>query len=88
MLQKLDRLAESSYYGTLSMSILIGSAMGGIMAYFASEKQSLLLVVIGLLVTMGNLVSNIAQLPVKFLVRMSLVAVVVNTLIILISVFL
>lgn len=85
MLQKLDELAQRGYYGMLSVSILVGSVMGGIMAMFALEKGSLFLMAIGLAVTMANLVLSIAQSPPRWVVRAFVVSLLVNTAIILIS---
>ncbi|GIV27495.1 MAG: hypothetical protein KatS3mg027_1309 [Bacteroidia bacterium] len=86
MLQKLDELAEKGYYGMMSTAILCGSVMGGIMAMFALEKNSILLLAIGLAFTMANLVINIAQSPPKWIVRTFVASLIVNTLIILICV--
>ncbi|GAB4208825.1 MAG: hypothetical protein Fur0023_20680 [Bacteroidia bacterium] len=86
MLQKLDEFAEKGYYGMISIAILLGSVMGGIMAMFALEKDSLFLMAVGLAFTMANLVLSIAQSPPKWIVRALLLSVMVNTLIILISV--
>jgi len=85
MLQKLDEFAEKGYYGMMSMAILIGSVMGGIMAMFTLERNNLFLLAIGLAVTMANLVLSISQAPSKWLVRGLVTCVVVNTLIIIIS---
>lgn len=85
MLQKLDELTERAYYGVLSMAILIGSVMGGIMAMYVSEKSNMLLLSIGLAVTMANLVFNIAQMPAKWIVRALIASVLINTLIILLT---
>jgi hypothetical protein len=85
MLQKLDEFAEKGYYGIISISILAGSVMGGIMAMFALEKGSLFLMAIGLAFTMANLVLSIAQAPAKWIVRGLLLSILVNVLIIIIT---
>ena len=85
MLQKLDEFAEKGYYGMMSMAILLGSVMGGIMAMFTLERNNLFLLAIGLAVTMANLVLSIGQAPAKWLVRGLVTCVIVNTLIIIIS---
>lgn len=85
MLQKLDEFAEKGYYGMMSMAILLGSVMGGIMAMFTLERNNLFLLAIGLAVTMANLVLSIGQAPAKWLVRGLVICVIVNTLIIIIS---
>ncbi len=87
MLQKLDEFAEKGYYGMLSVSILVGSVMGGIMAMFALEKESLFLMALGLAFTMANLVTSIAQSPARWIVRVFVLSVLVNVLIILITSF-
>lgn len=86
MLHKLDEMAEKAYYGMMSMSILIGSVMGGIMAMFALEKDNLFLMAIGLAFTMANLVLSIAQSPPKWIVRSLLSSFLINTIIILICI--
>jgi hypothetical protein len=85
MLQKLDEFAEKGYYGMMSMAILLGSVMGGIMAMFTLERNNLFLLAIGLAVTMANLVLSISQAPAKWLVRGLVTCVIVNALIIIIS---
>ena len=85
MLQKLDEFAEKGYYGMMSMAILLGSVMGGIMAMFTLERNNLFLLAIGFAVTMANLVLSISQAPAKWLVRGLVICVIVNTLIIIIS---
>ena len=85
MLQKLDEFAEKGYYGMMSMAILLGSVMGGIMAMFTLQRNNLFLLAIGLAVTMANLVLSIGQAPAKWLVRGLVICVIVNTLIIIIS---
>ncbi|RME15143.1 MAG: hypothetical protein D6799_06355 [Bacteroidetes bacterium] len=85
MLQRLDELAEKGYYGMISIAILLGSVMGGIMAMFTLEKDSLFLMAVGLAFTMANLVLSIAQSPPKWIVRAFLLSIIVNTIIILIS---
>jgi hypothetical protein len=69
----------------MSMAILLGSVMGGIMAMFTLERNNLFLLAIGLAVTMANLVLSIGQAPAKWLVRGLVTCVIVNTLIIIIS---
>jgi hypothetical protein len=69
----------------MSMDILLGSVMGGIMAMFTLERNNLFLLAIGLAVTMANLVLSIGQAPAKWLVRGLVTCVIVNTLIIIIS---
>lgn len=85
MLQRLEQLAKNAYFGALSMGILIGSVMGGVMAMYVSEKGSMLLLSIGLAGTMANLVFSIAQLPAKWIIRTLILSVIVNVLIILIA---
>lgn len=85
MIEKLDALAQKGYYGMISISILVGSVMGGIMAMFALQKDSLFLMALGLAFTMANLILSIAQSPPKWIVRAFLLSLLVNTAIILIS---
>lgn len=85
MLQRLYEIAEKAYFGTISMSILAGSVMGGVMAKFALEKNSILLMAIGLAFTMMNLVLSIAQAPAKWVVRGFLISFAVNALIVIIT---
>ncbi len=85
MLQKLDELAQNAYYGMISMSILIGSVIGGIMAMFALEKNSIFLMAFGLIFTMANLILGIVQAPAKWIVRGLLTSLLVNIFIILIT---
>ncbi|MCX7729269.1 MAG: hypothetical protein N2203_07355 [Bacteroidia bacterium] len=85
MLQKLDEFTEKGYYGMISVFILVGSVMGGIMAMSALEKNNLFLMALGLAFTMANLVLNIAQAPPKWLVRTFLLSLIVNVIIILIT---
>lgn len=86
MLQKLDEFAQKGYYGMISIAILAGSVMGGIMAMFALEKNQLFLMALGLAFTMANLVLSIGQAPPKWIVRAFLLSLVINLLIILVSI--
>lgn len=85
MLEKLDEIAKKGYYGTISMAILIGSVMGGIMAMYTMEKGNIFLLALGLAFTMANLVLSISQAPPGWIVRAFLLCIFVNTLIILVT---
>jgi hypothetical protein len=84
-----DRLIEDlkfSYYGLISMTILIGSILGGMAAMFVFQNHApLWQFIIGLYCAMGNLVASIAQAPTKWVVNLFLLSTVVNVLLILIN---
>lgn len=77
-----------SHFGLISMSILIGSIMGGIAAMFVFESGAPFWQFgLGLAVSMANLVAAIAQAPTKWAFNLFVLSLVVNTLLILANSF-
>lgn len=82
-----DRLIENlkfSHFAVISMSILIGSCLGGIAAmYVFMSGAPFWQFLIGLAVSMANLVACIAQAPTKWVVNFFLLSVLVNSILVL-----
>ena len=79
--------AEFSYYGIMSMVVLIGSCWGSIAAMMIFKNNApiweLALVIAG---TMGANAAAIAQAPIKWLLSVAAGSAVVNTLLILVNI--
>lgn len=77
-----------SHFGLISMSILIGSIMGGIAAMFVFQNGApLWQFIIGLTFTMANLVASIAQAPTKWVFNLFALSLIVNTFLIVANMF-
>jgi hypothetical protein len=68
-----------SHFGLISMAILMGSIMGGIAAMFVFENQApMWQFILGLGVSMANLVASIAQAPTKWVFNLFVLSLIVN----------
>jgi len=77
-----------SHFGLISMTILIGSIMGGIAAMFVFENHApTWQFIVGLSASMANLVASIAQAPTKWVFNLFVLSLIVNTLLILANSF-
>lgn len=75
-----------SYFGIISMTILIGSCLGGITAMFVMKNDAAMWQLgLCMAVAMTNNVAAISQAPVKWVVNSFLISVVVNVLLILVN---
>lgn len=84
--QFIQRL-EGSYFGLISMAILIGSCLGGITTMMIFENNSpVWQFIIGLGAAMANLVAAISQAPTKWVVNLFATCLIVNTILLLINV--
>ena len=72
-----DRWIETlkfSHFGIISMTILVGSILGGIASMYVFQNDApFWQFVVGLYCTMANLVASIAQAPTKWVVNLSLI---------------
>ena len=86
-----DRLIENlkfSYYGLISMTILIGSILGAIAAMFVFENDApFWQFIVALYCAMANLVASIAQAPTKWVVNLFILSTVLSTILIAINAF-
>lgn len=86
-----DKLIEDlkfSYFGLISMTLLIGSIMGGIAAMFVFESGApFWQFIVGLAFTMANLVAAISQAPTKWVFNLFVLSIIVNTILILVNAF-
>ena len=91
LLKRYNDLIEDlnfSQFGLISMSILIGSIMGGIAAMFVFQAGApLWQFIVGLIFTMANLVASIAQAPTKWVFNLFVLSLIVNTLLIVANMF-
>ena len=77
-----------SHFGLISMAILFGSIMGGIAAMYVFENQApMWQFILGLAVSMANLVASIAQAPTKWVFNLLVLSVIVNVALILANSF-
>jgi hypothetical protein len=77
-----------SYYGLISMTILIGSILGGIATMFVFQNDApFWQFILALYCAMANLVASIAQAPTKWVVNLFFLSSVVSVLLILINAF-
>ena len=85
------RLVEKlhfSYFGLISMNILIGSIIGGISAMYVFENHAPLWeFVLCLTVALASLVASISQASTKWVLNLAITNLVVNTILILINAF-
>lgn len=85
------RLVEKlhfSYFGLISMTILIGSIIGGISAMYVFQAHAPFwefLLCMG--VALANLVAAISQAPTKWVLNLAILNVVVNSTLIIINAF-
>lgn len=86
-----DKLIEDfkfSYFGLISMTILIGSIVGGIATMYVFENGApFWQFVIGLAVSMANLVAAISQAPTKWVINLFALSVIVNTILVIANMF-
>jgi hypothetical protein len=86
-----DRWIESlnfSYFGIISMTILVGSILGGIASMFVFQNDApFWQFVVGLYCAMANLVASISQAPIKWVVNLFFLSTAVSTLLIVINAF-
>ncbi|HRH11868.1 MAG TPA: hypothetical protein PLU73_10145 [Bacteroidia bacterium] len=76
-----------SYFGIISMTILIGSCLGGITAMVVLKNDAALWQLgLCMAVSMANNVAAISQAPIKWVVNSFVIGIVVNTLLILANV--
>lgn len=84
-----DRFIEQlhfSYFGLIAMAILIGSCLGGITTMKIFEADAgMWQFVLGLGVTMANLVASISQAPTKWVVNLFALSLLVNTVLLLVN---
>lgn len=79
---------EFSYFGLIAMAILIGSCLGGITAMKIFENDApLWQFILGLGISMANLVASISQAPTKWVVNLFGASLIINTLLLLINLF-
>jgi hypothetical protein len=77
-----------SYFGIISMTILIGSIVGGISAmYILKNDAPVWQLGLCMATAMANNVSGIGQAPVKWVVNLFLLSIVVNAVLILMNIF-
>lgn len=77
---------EFSYYGIISMTILIGSILGGIASMFVFQNDApFWQFIVGLYCAMANLVASIGQAPIKWVVNLFFLSAAVSTLLIIIN---
>lgn len=85
-----DRFMEKikfSYFGIISMTILIGSCLGGITAMVVLKNEAAIWQLgLCMAVSMANNVAAISQAPVKWVVNSFVIGLVVNVLLILANV--
>jgi hypothetical protein len=75
-----------SYFGIISMTILIGSIVGGIAASFIlANNAPIWQLGVCAAVSMANNTAGIGQAPTKWVVNLFLVSLVVNTLLLLVN---
>lgn len=72
-----------NHFALISMAILIGSCAGGIAAmYVFMSGAPLWVFIVGLGVSMANLIACIAQAPTKWVFNLFVLSIVVNTLLV------
>lgn len=77
-----------SHFGLISMTILIGSIVGGIAAMYVFENGApFWQFILGLAVSMANLVAAISQAPTKWVVNLFALSVIVNTILVIANMF-
>lgn len=83
---KLIEKAQFSYFGLISMTISIGSILGGIAAMFVFQNDAPTWQLgVAMMVSMANNVAAIGQAPAKWVVNIFALCVVLNLLIIVIN---
>lgn len=84
-----DRWIENlkfSHFGIISMTILIGSIMGGIASMMVFQNHApFWQFIVALYCAMANLVASIAQAPIRWVVNLFLLSAMVSTLLIIIN---
>ena len=84
LIEKLD----FSYFGLISITILVGSILGGITAsIILNNHASIWQLIICSAVSMANNTAGIAQAPTKWVCNLFIITLIVNILLILINVF-
>ncbi len=85
---QLIKKAEFSYFGILSMVILIGSCWGAIAAMMIFQNNGPIWEVgIAIAATMSANTAAIGQAPTKWLINLAIASMAVNTLLILVNAF-
>ncbi|MBK9282953.1 MAG: hypothetical protein IPM51_01390 [Sphingobacteriaceae bacterium] len=75
-----------NYYGLISMTILIGSCLGGLTAMFILKNDAAIWqLALCMAVSMTNNVAAIGQAPTKWVLNSFVIGILVNTLLILIN---
>jgi len=81
--EKLIKKAEFSYFGLISMTITIGSILGGISAMYIFQNSSPIWQLgLTMSVSMANNVAAIAQAPARWIVNLFILCLVINLLMI------
>jgi hypothetical protein len=76
-----------SHFGIISMTILIGSIVGGVTAMFIFKNDAAIWQLgLCMAVSMANLVAAISQAPTKWVVNLFIACMAVNTLLILVNI--
>ena len=77
---------EFSYFGFIAMSILISSCLGGITTMKIFENDApIWMFILSIGVTMANLVSCLAQAPMKWVVNLFALSLLVNTVLLIVN---
>jgi flagellar biosynthesis protein FliR len=85
--QALIEKLNFSYFGLISMTILIGSCLGGIAAmYILKEDAPIWQLALCMGVSMANNVAAISQAPTKWVVNSFIIGFVVNIILIVINI--
>lgn len=84
---RMVKKAEFSYFGIISMTILIGSCWGAIAAMMVlSNNAPIWQLAACILISMANNVAAIGQAPTKWLLNVFFASMAINTLLILLNV--
>jgi len=80
---RLIKKAEFSYFGLISMTISVGSILGGIAAMFIFQNDAPTWQLgVAMMVSMANNVAAIGQAPAKWIVNLFVLCLVLNSLLI------
>jgi hypothetical protein len=81
----IERL-QFSHFALISMSILIGSCLGGIASMFVFMNGApFWQFVLGLTISMANLVASIAQAPTRWVFYIFIISLFVNTVLVVLN---
>lgn len=85
---KLIENLHFSYFGMISMTILIGSIIGGISAMYVFQSHAPFWeFILCMGVALANLVASISQAPTKWVFNLAVINLVVNTALIMVNAF-